>query len=790
VGNLPGSAAGFTDNTVVLGAAYEYEVAASSSDGLTAYGYIYAGAEVPFSPNRGRVILVVDSTYASDLTAGLARLQADLVGDGWTVLRHDVPRAGSPNDVKSLLRADYNADPINTRAVFILGHVAVPYSGNINPDMHPAHIGAWPADVFYGDMTGTWTDSTVSSTSAEDPRNFNTPGDGKFDQSEIPGNVVLQVGRVDLSDLPAFGSRTELDLLRQYLDKDHNYRHRVFSAERRGLIRDNFGDINGDAPATDAWRAFAPLFGSDNIQVIGPGDFFPTLSGNSYLWAYGGGGGEYYQADGVGSTTDFAQQSPQAVFLMLHGSYFGDWDSTDNFLRASLASSGYGLAAAWTGLPHWYFHHMALGEPIGLSVLLAQNNRGLYKNQLNLSAGQVHIALMGDPTLRLHTVAPAGNLTTSGAANGPVTLNWTASADSVRGYYVYRADNPNGPFSRLTRSFLTTTSYSDAAAPPGPKVYMVRAVKLETSASGTYYNPSQGVFATVDPGSGPALPVLSIEALNPTAQEAGATEGDFIITRAGPSDTALRVDFTIGGSAVNGVDYETIAGSIVIPVGESSTWVPIKPVPDTLQEGDETVSLTLLQSAAYTIGANGAASLTIKDTPVNQPPHLSTIPDTATAVNVPTAPLAFTVADSETAPADLSVTASSSNTALVPNTNLVLGGSGSDRTLVVTPATGQAGTTVISVNVSDGSATTSTTFQLTVSPVQASGTIRSIARDGHGQTTLLFEGTVGQSYTVQVSKDFSAWNPVGSGVFTNGPATFVDMQSPDVVCRFYRIAVQ
>ena len=70
--------------------------------------------------------------------------------------------------------------------------------------MHSNHVGAWPADVFYGDMAGAWTDSSVSDSGASDPRNRNVPGDGKFDQSRLPFNVELQVGRVDLANLPAF----------------------------------------------------------------------------------------------------------------------------------------------------------------------------------------------------------------------------------------------------------------------------------------------------------------------------------------------------------------------------------------------------------------------------------------------------------------------------------------------------------------------------------------------------------------------------------------------------------
>ena len=146
----------------------------------------------------------MDNTYARQLDNELARLQQDLVGDGWAVTRLDVKRSDSPVHVKALIKAQYNQDQANTKAVFLFGHVPVPYSGDIVPDGHYSnHQGAWPCDGYYGDMDGTWTDNSVNDTSADDPRNHNIPGDGKFDQSTFPAPLRLMVGRVDLADIPA-----------------------------------------------------------------------------------------------------------------------------------------------------------------------------------------------------------------------------------------------------------------------------------------------------------------------------------------------------------------------------------------------------------------------------------------------------------------------------------------------------------------------------------------------------------------------------------------------------------
>jgi len=115
-------------------------------------------------------------------------------------------------------------------------------------------------------------------------------------------------------------------------------------------------------------------------------------------------------------------------------------------------------------------------------------------------------------------------------------------------------------------------------------------------------------------------------------------------------------------------------------------------------------------------GQSAEATVTITITPVNDKPTISSVADQRITADSSTGDLAFTVGDVETAAANLTVTATSSNTELVPNdpSNLVLGGSGSSRTLAVVPAARASGSTTITLSVSDGSATTSTTFTLDV----------------------------------------------------------------------------
>jgi hypothetical protein len=509
---LSGTTTNYLDTNVTIGVAYEYQFYKSTSNHV-GYGYICAGIRLPMIENRGKIILLVDQTFAADLADELARLTQDLIGDGWVVVRHDVPRDASVPVVKALVKADYDADPSNVKAVLLLGRIPVPYSGDSAPDGHTVdgHLGAWPADVFYGDMDGVWTDTTVTDVSALYSRNWNVPGDGKYDQSEIPGAVELEIGRVDFANMPGIDTNgipafpSEGELLRRYLNKDHNYRHKLFSLPARGLVFDGVGGRGGEAFADDAWRSYAPLFGPPSARPLNANEFLPILRTNAYQWAYatsGAGrslmwdlGGTYGRS---GTSVDFVQMDIQTAFVMLLGSWIGDWDEPDNLMRAVLATPTYGLACVYAGRPHWYFHYMGIGETLGYCARLTQNNHaeGLYRNQSNNFAGFVHIALLGDPALRLHTVAPPSDLHGFSGQEG-IQLSWSPSADDVAGYYVYRATDPAGPFARLTPSLVLATSFLDSSNLAGTCTYMVRAVKLQTSPSGSYFNPSQGAFATL-----------------------------------------------------------------------------------------------------------------------------------------------------------------------------------------------------------------------------------------------------------------------------------------------------
>ncbi len=554
---LPGAQSRYTDTTVAVGLGYEYQVVKAGTLGYTGYGYIYSGIEVPPTEDRGTLILVVATNSTLGLDYELGRLQQDLAGDGWQVLRHDVSSNDAPESVRSLVLGDYWSDPANVNTLFLLGHVPILQSGYIDYDGHGAR--AMPADAYYGDVYYDWPTTPTNS------------------PSYLPSYVPLKIGRVDLFDMPGSGSLTpwpnETELLRNYLNKDHAWRQKLFSVPRKALMGNRRGDEAGLAVAASGYRAFEPLVGPGNTQEANIDDAAPAaqrwaseLAAAPYLWAYGCGAGQDTAISYLGVhdsyqevwSTDVVSQNATAVFVMVFGSHLGNWDHQDNIMRSVLASPGTGLACCMSGEPHWFFHHMGLGETIGYSARLSLNNTTLYSNQVNPYTNAVYIALMGDPSLRMEPVAPPGALN---ATNGPagLELSWAASSDPVAGYYLYRSGSPAGPFYRVTEQLLTGNSYLDQSVTAGIYTYMVRAIALTSNPSGSYYNPSQGAFVTVMAQT-PAPPIQVGASLTPNG---------LLLTWSSAPGAVYHVE---SSSDVNAATWANISGSIT-GTGATTSWL-------------------------------------------------------------------------------------------------------------------------------------------------------------------------------------------------------------------------
>ncbi len=480
----------YIDSDIEEGKLYEYRMIKQTGDSL-GYAYLFSGVNYLPPQKKGDILVLVDSAAVDLVEDNLNDYLNILISEGWKPWVEEVAKEASVQEVKGLILQYYgNVDSLT--AVLLMGNIAVPHSGNITPDGHTDHKGAWPADLYYGDVDGIWTDVTVSNTSSAYPRLHNIPGDGNFDQDFIPSEIELGVGRMDFSELPVFENLDEYQLLDRYLQKNIEFRTGQYRVKRQAV----FKNINPwkEGLGQNAIRNFVPLVSNDSLVYE---DFFDAFY-DSFLWSYGGSSGSMINSNGLGAITTYADNNFQAVFTAYFGSYYGDYDFENNYLRTILAS-GKVLSTAWVGAPNWYFHPMGLGFDLGFCTTLTQNNTTLYYG--GVFPQSVTINLLGDPTLKAFIVFPPTNLSVTQNGNH-INLSWSPSNDNILGYQVYKKIQGMDYFEPINTTLILDTNFIDSCIVGGATIeYLVKAVKQEITPSGSFINHSTGpiISLTTDP---------------------------------------------------------------------------------------------------------------------------------------------------------------------------------------------------------------------------------------------------------------------------------------------------
>ncbi|MCD6365512.1 MAG: hypothetical protein J7M14_06515, partial [Planctomycetes bacterium] len=107
-------------------------------------------------------------------------------------------------------------------------------------------------------------------------------------------------------------------------------------------------------------------------------------------------------------------------------------------------------------------------------------------------------------------------------------------------------------------------------------------------------------------------PTITISATDDIAAADGADSGTFTLTRDLTGGTVV-VNYDISGTAVAGDYSETLSGSVTMVDGAASADITVTPVNDLVLEGDETLTLTLVDGVDYIVGWPDSDTLTILD---------------------------------------------------------------------------------------------------------------------------------------------------------------------------------
>jgi protocadherin Fat 4 len=193
------------------------------------------------------------------------------------------------------------------------------------------------------------------------------------------------------------------------------------------------------------------------------------------------------------------------------------------------------------------------------------------------------------------------------------------------------------------------------------------------------------------------------------------------------TDQLIQEDVTTGTLHFSIQDPESLPSALTVSVTSSnpalipnsnlvlsgtgtSRGITVTPLHD--QNGQTTITVVLSD------GVNAVStSFVVTVAAVDDAPTMDVIAPRTILEDKSTGLVNFTVADVDSAVTDLVVTATSSDTSVVPNGNIVIGGSGAYRTLIITPAANQNGPVTITIALSDGTLVTTQTFLVTVQPV-------------------------------------------------------------------------
>jgi len=193
-----------------------------------------------------------------------------------------------------------------------------------------------------------------------------------------------------------------------------------------------------------------------------------------------------------------------------------------------------------------------------------------------------------------------------GTGSGTVTVNYTLSGTATAGAdYTAPSGSVTVPVNGSNDTTVTIPVINDVLGEPTETVV----VTLIPSASYRIYNDGVAELAIQDNDSGDRVMVSTY---NHSPSEAGPVSGTFYLSRTGTTG-ALDVNYTISGTATNGVDYATLSGVVTIPDTQSGVNLVMTPVDDAVFEGAETVTLTVAPGSGYQVDRPASATFVISD---------------------------------------------------------------------------------------------------------------------------------------------------------------------------------
>jgi len=128
-------------------------------------------------------------------------------------------------------------------------------------------------------------------------------------------------------------------------------------------------------------------------------------------------------------------------------------------------------------------------------------------------------------------------------------------------------------------------------------------------------------YAIVNLADDTDTPTASAGLSRPAAYE-NFKPGRFSVRLSNPNATDTTINYTLTGTATNGVHYTNLATSVLIPAGETNAILTLSPINNNARDGNRTAILTITSGAGYSIGSTSNATMILREDDLAQGPPI------------------------------------------------------------------------------------------------------------------------------------------------------------------------
>jgi hypothetical protein len=671
--------------------------------------YCWRAEYMPDSAAEGAHLPTSETNGTSECFTVLARPTVDTVAGGSVVLgsggklTDTAVLSGGSNPTGTITFTLYNPGslPVYTDVVAVNGNGSYDTSSGTNPG------GYLPTDTGTYLWTATYSGDALNNSALDNGQNENeTVNPASPAVNTVAGGTVMLGSGAKLSDTAVVSGG---------FNPNGTITFTLYNPSNVALYTDVV-TVSGNGSY-------------DTSSGTNPGGYLPTTPG-TYLWT-----ATYSGDSNNNGASDNAQNENEAVARATPGlATVAALDTGGKLTDTAVLSGGFGATGTIT---------FTLYNPSNVAVytdVVTVNGDGSYSTASGTNPG-------GYPP------------------TGAGTYQWhaTYSGDSANNGATDNGQNETVTISRSSPSLITTA---------GGTVALGSGAKLTDTAvlSGGYFPTGTVTFTLYDPSHVIVVytDVVTVSGAGTYDTSTGTNPGGHLPTTAGTyvwsatysgdannngaSDNGQNESQTVTGAptattitqdspdpsnqgAAVAVHYTVTSGSGT-PAGNVTVSDGVDNCTGTVAAGQCSITLTTVGArtliATYA-GSGSFAGSTSAGEPhrVNAPPTASITNGSCSSTNLASGSINLTLNDPDGDPLTLTL-ASNSNTGLVPNGNVVIGGSGTSRTVTVTGAANKSGSATLTFNLSDGIATVPVVVTVIV------GTAKNETLNGTGGADMIF----------------------------------------------------